>query len=60
MKPQTKDHLLLLLCAFVCAGLAWAFWHVLGEHGFMVVMAVALLGLAMDNYRLRRRLRRGG
>lgn len=59
MKTQTKDNFLLLFCALACAGLAWVFWHFLGEHGFVVLMAVALLGLAVDNYRLRRRLRRG-
>lgn len=59
MKTKAKDDFLLLLCALLCAGLAWAFWHFLGEHGLGVLMTIALLGLAYDNYRLRRRLRRG-
>ena len=59
MKTKAKDDFLLLLCALLCALLAWAFWHFLGEHGLGVLMMIALLGLAFDNYRLRRRLRRG-
>jgi membrane protease YdiL (CAAX protease family) len=58
MKTSIKDHALLLVCASIIAGLAWAFWHFLGEHGLGVLMMIALLGLAFDNYRLRRRLRR--
>lgn len=58
MKAKVKDDLLLLVCALISAGLAWAFWHFLGEHGLGVLMMIALLGLAFDNYRLRRRLRR--
>lgn len=59
MKTKAKDDLLLLLCALLCAALAWAFWHFLGEHGLGVLLTIALLGLAFDNYRLRRRLRHG-
>jgi membrane protease YdiL (CAAX protease family) len=58
MKSPIKDHALLLVFALISAGLAWAFWHFLNEHGLGVLMTVALLGLAFDNYRLRRRLRR--
>lgn len=59
MKSAMKDHALLLVCASISAALAWAFWHFLGEHGLGVLMMIALLGLAFDNYRLRRRLRHG-
>ena len=58
IKTKIKDNVLLLRCALICAGLAWAFWHFLGQHGLGVLMMIALLGLALDNYRLRRRLRR--
>lgn len=58
MKTETKDNWLLLFCALVCSGMAWVFWHFLGEHGFVVLMAVVMLALVADNYRLRRRLRR--
>lgn len=58
MKTTTSDDLLLLVCAFISAGLAWALWYFLGENGLGVLMTIALLGLAIDNYRLRRRLRR--
>ena len=58
MKSPIKGHALLFVFALIGAGLAWAVWHFLGEHGLGVLMTVALLGLAFDNYRLRRRLRR--
>lgn len=55
-----RDDLLLILTALVCAGLAWAFWHYLGEQALAALTVIALIALAADNYRLRRRLRRNG
>ncbi|SEN92101.1 hypothetical protein SAMN05428959_103778 [Duganella sp. CF517] len=52
-----RDDLLLLLTALACAGFAWAFWHYLGEQGLGTLTVIALIALAADNYRLRRRLR---
>ena len=52
-----RDDLLLILSALLCAGLAWAFWHYLGEQALGALTVVALIALAADNYRLRRRLR---
>jgi membrane protease YdiL (CAAX protease family) len=57
MNAKIKDDLLLVACALLCAALAWAFWHFLGEQGFAVLTTIALIGLAVDNYRLRLRLR---
>jgi hypothetical protein len=52
-----RDDLVLILTALVCAGFAWAFWHYLGEQGLGALTVIALIALAADNYRLRRRLR---
>jgi hypothetical protein len=52
-----RDDLLLILTALVCAGFAWAFWHYLGEQALAGLTVIALIALAADNYRLRRRLR---
>ncbi|HWW70267.1 MAG TPA: hypothetical protein VN089_10030 [Duganella sp.] len=52
-----KDDLLLILTALVCAAGAWAFWHYLGEQALGALSTIALIALAADNYRLRRRLR---
>ena len=52
-----KDDLLLILTALVCAGGAWAFWHYLGAQALGALSTIALIALAADNYRLRRRLR---
>jgi hypothetical protein len=58
MNAKMKDELLLLLAALGCAGGAWAFWHYLGERALGTLTVIALIALAADNYRLRRRLRR--
>jgi len=52
-----KDDFLLLLTATVVALLAWSFWHFLGEAAFSVFSTLALLIVAADNMRLRRRLK---
>ena len=57
MSDIMRDDLLLILTALVCAGFAWAFWHYLGEQALGALTLIALIALAADNYRLRRRLR---
>ena len=52
-----KDSALLVLAATGVAVLAWVFWHFLGDSGFNVISAVALVALTADNIRLRRQLR---
>ena len=52
-----RDDLILVLAALACAGFAWAFWHYLGEQALGALTLIALIALAADNYRLRRRLR---
>ena len=54
-----KDSILLLLTGIVCAGLAWVFWHFVGEHGVVIILLLGMAGLAADNRRLRRRLHDG-
>lgn len=57
MSAKMKDDLMLVLTALVCAGGAWAFWHYLGAQALGALSTIALIALAADNYRLRRRLR---
>lgn len=57
MSDDMRDDLILVLAALACAGFAWAFWHFLGEQALGALTVIALIALAADNYRLRRRLR---
>ncbi len=51
------DGLLLLLCAAVCAGAAWMFFHASGQAAFTSMMAITILALVSQNIRLKRRLK---
>lgn len=55
-----RDRLALLLTAVVAAGLSWALFHFAGQDAFQMLTLVFIVGLAIDNVRLRRRLRRQG
>ena len=57
MLASLKDGASLLLAAALVATGAWAFWHYLGEEAGPVFGLIMLLVFAIDNYRLRRRLR---
>ena len=54
---MSKDDGWLLLAGVVCAALSWAFWHYLGEDAFKVFSACVLVGVVVDNARMRRQLR---
>lgn len=49
-----KDSVKLLVAGLVCACLAWVFWHYAGEYGFIVIIIIALAGLASRSARLRK------
>lgn len=53
-----KDDAFLLIAGIIAAAIAWAFWHFLGEQAFVVLLAIVLLGLLVDNQRLRQELSR--
>ena len=55
-----KDSLLLLATGFGVSLAAWAFWHYLGNDAFSTLNTVILVGVAADNFRLRRQLRERG
>lgn len=57
MSAKMKDDVMLVLTALACAGGGWAFWHYLGAQALGALSTIALIALAADNYRLRRRLR---
>lgn len=52
-----KDRLSLIITALVGAGLGWLFWHYLGNDAFSALPTVGLIIFAIDNVRLRRKLR---
>lgn len=47
----------LAITALLC-GVAWAFWHYAGADAFDIFTLFALLILAVDNFRLRRALKK--
>jgi hypothetical protein len=53
-----KDSIALLLCGLAAAAGAWAFWHVAGAFGAVILLAVSAAGLLLDNLRLRGLLRK--
>ena len=53
-----KDSLLLLITALAVALVSWAYWHFSALVCFAILILLALLLLASDNLRLRRRLKR--
>lgn len=52
-----KDGLLLLLAAIVLSVLGWGFWHYLDEDAFTIFSMLVLITVAIDNARLRRKLK---
>jgi hypothetical protein len=48
-----KDNVHLRLTGIVATTAAWGFWHYLGEQALIVLLAVVLLELLIDNRRLR-------
>jgi len=57
MKAKLKDDAALLLTAIVCSLGAWLFWHLLGPYGGDVLLILVVVGLLVDNIRLRRKQR---
>ena len=55
--PSLKDQFALLIAALVCAAGAWAFWHFLGADAANILGIVFIVSLAVDNRRLRAKLR---
>jgi hypothetical protein len=52
-----KDGFALLAVGLVVSILAWIFWSSLGNYGFDVLALIAMLGLAGDNYQLRKKVK---
>jgi hypothetical protein len=49
-----KDQILLLLTGIVCAAMAWAFFHYLGESSYYVLFVIVIYGMGADLRRLRK------
>lgn len=52
-----KDQLALLYTGIIGSIGAWTFWHFAGAEGMHIIGLVAVVALAVDNRRLRRKLR---
>jgi uncharacterized membrane protein len=52
-----KDSIYLLLTALVCAGVAWGFWHFLGETATQAFVGATLFVTIGENLRLRRKVK---
>lgn len=52
-----KDSLLLLATGVVISVAAWVFWHYFENDAAAMLSTIVLVGIAMDNARLRRELR---
>lgn len=53
-----NDAFPLLFAGLICALLSWAFWHLLGNDAFSVLLNIWLVCAVADNLRLRRKLRK--
>ncbi len=51
------DKSLLMIVALVCAAIAWAFWHYLGQSAFEVFGLLFVVYLLAENYTLKQKLR---
>jgi len=53
-----KDRIHLLLAATAMSGLGWSFWHFGGENAASILMSVLVVLLTIDNFLLRRQVRK--
>lgn len=52
-----KDRILLILASLLAAGLAWAFFHYLGQDAWSLFSAALIIALSCQNIRLQRNLK---
>lgn len=52
-----KDRILLILASLLAAGLAWAFFHYLGQDAWSLFSATLIVALSCQNIRLQRKLK---
>lgn len=55
-----KDGLMLLLTGLLCAGGAALFFRFFGSDALNIIVLLTMIGVLIDNARLRRRLREMG
>jgi hypothetical protein len=51
------EAIMLLVTAVVASAIAWAFWHFFGSGAFDALTMLAIVGLVLENIRLRRKLK---
>ncbi|SDJ94043.1 hypothetical protein SAMN05216189_102578 [Pseudomonas delhiensis] len=54
---RVKDRILLILASLLAAGLAWAFFHYLGQNAWSLFSAALIIALGCQNIRLQRKLK---
>lgn len=52
-----KDRILLILASLLAAGLAWAFFHYLGQDAWSLLSGALIVVLGCQNVRLQRKLK---
>ncbi|WBG66141.1 hypothetical protein [Pseudomonas citronellolis] len=52
-----KDRILLILASLLAAGLAWAFFHYLGQDAWSLLSGALIVALGCQNIRLQRKLK---
>ena len=52
---KLKDQLVLLVVSIICAVVAWLFWNVTGQLGFVILASITYIYLIADNVRLRKK-----
>ncbi len=52
-----RDRGFLFIVACLLATASWVFWHFMAEDAFTVFSTIVLLCVALDNFRLRQKLR---
>ena len=52
-----KDRILLILASLLAAGLAWAFFHYLGQDAWALLSGALIVALGCQNIRLQQKLK---
>ncbi len=52
-----RDRGLLIVVACLLAAAYWVFWHFVAQDAFTLFSTIVLLCVALDNFRLRQKLR---
>jgi hypothetical protein len=57
LSERLNDRIGLLLAGIIASAAAWFFWRYLGDSAVSVLSLILIVGLSLDNRRLRAQLR---